>query len=79
MKVALAKSKYRDSLQAYEDLNLVFLNAVFYNEEESQISKDASELKVGLLYAISGFVQTSCVVAASRQRMAGADNIASTT
>ncbi|KAI0085714.1 hypothetical protein BDY19DRAFT_896215 [Irpex rosettiformis] len=45
VKVGLAKNKYKDPLQAYEDLNLVFLNAIFYNEEESQISKDASELK----------------------------------
>ena len=46
VKAGLAKNQYRDPLQVYEDLNLVFLNAVFYNEEESQISKDASDLKV---------------------------------
>ncbi|KAI0697178.1 hypothetical protein BC835DRAFT_1270780 [Cytidiella melzeri] len=46
VKVALAKNKYREPLQAYEDLNLVFLNAVFYNEGQSQIYKDASDLKL---------------------------------
>lgn len=42
----LSKNAYQDALQAYEDLNLVFLNAMFYNEETSQISKDAGILKV---------------------------------
>ena len=46
MKANLAKSKYNDALQAYEDLNLIFLNAVFYNEDVSQIAKDARTLKV---------------------------------
>ncbi|EKM60679.1 uncharacterized protein PHACADRAFT_246748 [Phanerochaete carnosa HHB-10118-sp] len=45
VKEALAKNTYKDPLQAYEDLNLVFLNALFYNEETSQISKDAAQLK----------------------------------
>ena len=36
----------RTKWKAYEDLNLVFLNAMFYNEEVSQISKDAGTLKV---------------------------------
>jgi chromatin structure-remodeling complex subunit RSC1/2 len=51
----LAKNRYKDPLQVYEDLNLVFLNAVFYNEEESQISRDASDLKVSKIQAHSQF------------------------
>ncbi|CDO70952.1 hypothetical protein BN946_scf184829.g61 [Trametes cinnabarina] len=39
------ENKYKDPLQAYEDLNLVFLNALYYNEPGSQISKDATTLK----------------------------------
>ena len=30
----------------YDDLNLIFLNALHYNREDSQIAKDASTLKV---------------------------------
>ncbi|EPS92764.1 hypothetical protein FOMPIDRAFT_65046 [Fomitopsis schrenkii] len=29
----LAKNKYRDPLDVYTDLDLVFLNALYYNEE----------------------------------------------
>ena len=46
VKEQLSKNAYRDPLQAYEDMNLVFLNAMFYNEEMSQISRDAGTLKV---------------------------------
>ncbi|KAL7285867.1 hypothetical protein ACG7TL_000978 [Trametes sanguinea] len=45
VKANLAQNKYRDPLNAYEDLNLVFLNALYYNEPGSQISKDATTLK----------------------------------
>ncbi|THG96542.1 hypothetical protein EW026_g5306 [Hermanssonia centrifuga] len=45
VKESLAKNKYQDPLQLYEDLSLVFLNALFYNEDGSQISKDADSLK----------------------------------
>ena len=58
----LAKNKYKDPLQAYEDLNLVFLNAVFYNEDVSQIAKDAKLLKVrSLLPGLHGSILTTCI------------------
>ena len=41
----LAKHKYKDALRVYEDLRLVFLNALFYNEDGSQIALDAGTLK----------------------------------
>ncbi|KAA1468335.1 hypothetical protein DENSPDRAFT_863516 [Dentipellis sp. KUC8613] len=40
----LKDNKYKDPLTVYEDLWLVFLNAQFYNESESQIAKDAASL-----------------------------------
>lgn len=33
-------------MEVYQDLRLVFLNALYYNEEGSQIAKDAATLKV---------------------------------
>ncbi|KAJ7871259.1 hypothetical protein B0H13DRAFT_2061176 [Mycena leptocephala] len=41
----LEKNKYKDPLDAYTDLSLVFLNALFYNEPDSQIAMDAQTLK----------------------------------
>lgn len=46
IKDTLAKNKYKNALDAYEDLTLVFLNALYYNEEGSQIAKDAAMLRV---------------------------------
>jgi chromatin structure-remodeling complex subunit RSC1/2 len=45
----LEKNKYKDPLDAYTDLSLVFLNALFYNEPDSQIAMDAQTLKVSHL------------------------------
>ncbi|KAI0757457.1 hypothetical protein C8Q80DRAFT_101939 [Daedaleopsis nitida] len=45
VKANLSQNKYKNSLDVFEDLNLVFLNALYYNEEGSQISKDAETLK----------------------------------
>ncbi|KAI5117803.1 hypothetical protein M0805_004563 [Coniferiporia weirii] len=39
------KNGYNSALGAYEDLSLVFLNALYYNEDGSQIAKDADTLK----------------------------------
>ncbi|KAJ7625199.1 hypothetical protein B0H17DRAFT_1111441 [Mycena rosella] len=41
----LEKNRYKDALDAYTDLSLVFLNALFYNEPDSQIAIDAQTLK----------------------------------
>ena len=74
VKASLAKNKYKDALQAYEDLSLVFLNALFYNEDQSQIAKDASTLKVGSTHSSSADCpsETYLTLDTSRQRMAGA-------
>ena len=40
------KSGYKDALDVLDDLKLVFLNALYYNEVGSQITKDATVLKV---------------------------------
>ncbi|OBZ78727.1 Chromatin structure-remodeling complex subunit rsc1 [Grifola frondosa] len=45
VKTNVEKNKYKDPLDVYNDLNLVFLNALYYNEEGSQIAKDATTLK----------------------------------
>jgi chromatin structure-remodeling complex subunit RSC1/2 len=45
----LEKNKYKDALDVYTDLSLVFLNALFYNEPDSQIAADAQTLKVRCL------------------------------
>ncbi|KAH9836628.1 uncharacterized protein C8Q71DRAFT_758865 [Rhodofomes roseus] len=41
----LAKNKYKDPLDVFTDLDLVFLNALYYNEDGSQIAHDAATLK----------------------------------
>lgn len=40
------KNRYKDPINAYTDLSLVFWNALFYNEPGSQIASDAESLKV---------------------------------
>ncbi|KAL0067984.1 hypothetical protein AAF712_004887 [Marasmius tenuissimus] len=45
IKASLEKNRYKDPLDVYTDLALVFWNAVFYNEESSQIARDAENLK----------------------------------
>ncbi|KAF4584606.1 hypothetical protein EYR38_001835 [Pleurotus pulmonarius] len=42
------KNRYKDALDVYTDLSLVFWNALFYNEPDSIISKDAATLKATL-------------------------------
>jgi chromatin structure-remodeling complex subunit RSC1/2 len=42
----LAQDQYENCLTAFEDLALVFLNALYYNEDDSQIAADADKLKV---------------------------------
>ncbi|KAI0638927.1 hypothetical protein C8Q77DRAFT_1078438 [Trametes polyzona] len=45
VKSTLAQNKYKEPLDAFQDLQLVFLNALYYNEPGSQIAKDATTLK----------------------------------
>jgi chromatin structure-remodeling complex subunit RSC1/2 len=42
----MQKGKYKSPEDIYDDLILVMLNAEFYNEEGSQIYKDAVTLRV---------------------------------
>jgi hypothetical protein len=64
------KGRYREASDVYTDLSLVFWNALFYNEPDSQIAMDAGSLKVStvpslgrnflsllLLYTSSDFVR----------------------
>ncbi|PIL30846.1 hypothetical protein GSI_07014 [Ganoderma sinense ZZ0214-1] len=50
IKANLAQNKYKNPLEVFDDLNLVFLNALHYNEDASQIAKDATTLK-GILHS----------------------------
>ncbi|TFK71699.1 hypothetical protein BDN72DRAFT_957862 [Pluteus cervinus] len=44
-KTGIEKGRFKDALDVYTDLSLVFWNAVFYNEAGSQIALDAENLK----------------------------------
>ena len=46
MQERVASGGYKDASEVFKDLELVFNNAMDYNEEGSQIWKDASQLKV---------------------------------
>ena len=46
MRERVASGGYKDASEVFKDLELVFNNAMDYNEEGSQIWKDASQLKV---------------------------------
>lgn len=48
IKAGLEKNRYKDALDVYTDLSLVFWNALFYNETDSQIAVDAQTLKTVL-------------------------------
>ncbi|KZT64027.1 hypothetical protein DAEQUDRAFT_733167 [Daedalea quercina L-15889] len=48
IQTSLAKNKYKDPLDVFTDLDLVFLNALYYNEDSSQIANDAATLKAML-------------------------------
>ena len=54
---SLQAGSYKEPLEVYEDLSLVFLNALYYNEPTSQIYKDAEALKVcrGVFRPLSDF------------------------
>lgn len=42
----LERGRYKDAMDVYTELSLVFWNALFYNEPISQIAADAESLKV---------------------------------
>ncbi|KAG8220643.1 hypothetical protein J3R82DRAFT_2911 [Butyriboletus roseoflavus] len=45
VRASVEKNRYKDPINAYTDLSLVFWNALFYNEPGSQIASDAETLK----------------------------------
>jgi len=42
----LTRNRYRVTLEAFDDMSLVFKNAMYFNEESSQLSLDAAVLLV---------------------------------
>jgi len=42
----LSRNRYRVTLEAFDDMSLVFKNAMYFNEESSQLSQDAALLLV---------------------------------
>jgi chromatin structure-remodeling complex subunit RSC1/2 len=42
----LSRNRYRVTLEAFDDMSLVFKNAMYFNEESSQLSQDAAILLV---------------------------------
>ena len=46
IQAGVEKGRYREASDVYTDLSLVFWNALFYNEPDSQIAMDAGSLKV---------------------------------
>ena len=42
----LSRNRYRVTLEAFDDMSLVFKNAMYFNEESSQLSQDAVVLLV---------------------------------
>ncbi|KAH7909756.1 hypothetical protein BJ138DRAFT_1154503 [Hygrophoropsis aurantiaca] len=45
---SVEKNRYKDAINVYTDLSLIFWNALFYNEPDSQIAGDAETLKTML-------------------------------
>jgi chromatin structure-remodeling complex subunit RSC1/2 len=58
----LQDGAYKDPLEIYEDLSLVFWNALYYNEPASQIYKDAETLKVRCHLTSSSWLQSSQIL-----------------
>jgi len=50
----LKANRFTDAQAVYDDLNLIFLNALHYNREDSQIAKDANTLKVRSQPSVGG-------------------------
>ena len=46
IQAGVEKGRYKEASDVYTDLSLVFWNALFYNEPDSQIAMDAGSLKV---------------------------------
>ena len=42
----LSRNRYRVTLEAFDDMSLVFKNAMYFNEDSSQLSQDAAILLV---------------------------------
>ena len=68
---SLQAGSYKEPLQAYEDLSLVFLNALYYNEPTSQIYKDAVTLKARREFPVLVLTFSSCFSSRLLSRMSG--------
>lgn len=53
IRAGVEKGRYKDALDVYTDLSLVFWNALFYNEPLSVIALDAGTLKVGFYSSLA--------------------------
>ena len=56
IQAGVEKGRYREASDVYTDLSLVFWNALFYNEPDSQIALDAGTLKVSVLSFILEYI-----------------------
>ena len=52
IQAGVEKGRYREATDVYTDLSLVFWNALFYNEPDSQIAVDAGTLKVSISLSV---------------------------
>ena len=55
IQAGVEKGRYREASDVYTDLSLVFWNALFYNEPDSQIAMDAGSLKVSSISVSLGY------------------------
>ena len=55
IQAGVEKGRYREASDVYTDLSLVFWNALFYNEPDSQIAMDAGSLKVSSTALVLGY------------------------
>ena len=63
IQAGVEKGRYREASDVYTDLSLVFWNALFYNESDSQIALDAGSLKVSSTVLLSlGYIALSLLL-----------------
>ena len=61
IQAGVEKGRYREASDVYTDLSLVFWNALFYNEPDSQIAMDAGSLKVSTVSVLEILLFRSCI------------------
>jgi chromatin structure-remodeling complex subunit RSC1/2 len=60
IQASVEKGRYREASDVYTDLSLVFWNALFYNEPDSQIAMDAGSLKVSTVSSLGDIAYHFC-------------------